>query len=72
MKNRFKLTVGQLKDLLKNLDDSTSVVVDGGDHSYRTASAIVVKAIQSSDGHLSEYYAQYADDEKVVTLLYIG
>jgi hypothetical protein len=51
------MDVGKLRELIKDLPDSTLIVVPGADHSYRNTHASLKRVIFENDGdQMTEFY----------------
>lgn len=55
-----RITVGELRDLIKGMDDETVVLVPGDDHSYRRADASVGTAGYSKKFQM--YFEWYGEE----------
>jgi hypothetical protein len=59
------MTLGELRDLIKDLPDDVLVVVPYFDHSFKEAHAVSETVVQGS-GYLSEFWDdQYLQKEEV-------
>lgn len=72
------MTVKQLREVIKDLDDGVKVVVGAGDHSYRVAHASVEKAEKALPRRdyyapeFVEYFDGHSDPERCTTVLLVG
>lgn len=56
------LTIGSLRELIRDLPDSTPVLTPGQDHAYQACEATVTTAGKAPGKYRSEYWMWYGEE----------